>query len=113
MRVIRTVILALAALCVATAWPALSQQTVDFTGRVFDATSKRGIENLEVKLTPPKESKLTIRVANTDQNGLFVFKRLPRSRYLVEVSQGVHLLYRQEVDATTQDRLDIPLNSKR
>lgn len=113
MRVIRVVILALIALCAATAWPALSQQPVDFTGRVFDATSKRGIENLEVRLTPPKQSRLTIRVANTDQNGSFAFKRLARSRYLLEVSQGVHLLYRVEVDASTKNRIDIPLESKR
>jgi hypothetical protein len=113
MRVIRLVVLALVALCAASARPALSQQTFDFTGRVFDATSQRGIENLEVKLTPPKDSRLTIRVANTDQNGLFVFKQLTRSRYLLEVSQGVHILYRVEVDANTRDGIDIPLERKR
>lgn len=113
MRITRVVILALIALCIATPWPALSQQTVNFTGRVFDATSQRGIENLEVKLTPPKQSRLTIRVANTDQNGQFAFKELARSRYLLEVSQRVHLLYRVEVDASARDRIDIPLERKR
>lgn len=93
--------------------PLYPSRRLIFTGRVFDATSKRGIENLEVKLTPPKQSRLTIRVANTDQNGLFAFKQLARSRYLLEVSQGVHLLYRVEVDANTSDRLDIPLERKR
>jgi hypothetical protein len=29
------------------------------------------------------------------------------------VSQGVHLLYRVEVDASARDRVDIPLERKR
>ena len=102
----------LIALFFVTARPAFPQQTVDFSGRVFDATSKQGIENLEVTLTPPKQSRLSIRVASTNRDGVFAFTRLARSRYLVEVSQGLHLLYRAEVDATTRSRLDIPLQRK-
>ena len=89
--------------------PALSQQPVDFTGRVFDASTNRGIENLEVRLTPPRQSKLVIRIASTDVRGSFAFGQLARSRYLIEVSQNVHLLYRAEVDATNQTHVDIPL----
>jgi hypothetical protein len=111
MRIIRVVLLALVAICAAST--ALSEQAVDFAGRVFDAASQRGIENLEVKLTPPSNSNATIRVTSTDQNGLFVFKQLAKSRYLLEVSQGVHVLYRVEVDASKQDRVDIPLERKR
>src|SRR5687768_15774564 len=94
----RAAIPVLIALFVVTARPAFPQQTVDFSGRVFDATSKQGSENLDVKLMPPKQSRLPIRVASTDRDGLFVFTRLARSRYLIEVSQGFHLLYRGEVE---------------
>ena len=95
-------------------WPTtvLSQQAGDLSGRVFDAASHNGIENLEVKLTPPRESKLSIRLASTDRNGAFVFRRLDRGRYLIEISQGLYLLYRAEIDTTKQDRVEIPLRRK-
>ena len=101
------------ALVLVLAVPAASQQVADFSGRVFDADSKRGIENLEVKLTPPRGAKLSIRVANTNGSGAFLFSKLARGRYMVEVSQGVNLLYRAEVDTTQTGRLDIPLRRKR
>jgi hypothetical protein len=100
------VILALAA-------PANSQQAVDFRGRVFDADTKRGIENLEVKLTPPRGVKAPIRVVSTDRNGAFLFQRLVGGKYLVEVSQGVNLLYRSEVDTSSTNQLSVPLRPKR
>jgi Carboxypeptidase regulatory-like domain len=92
---------------------AAPQSAQDFNGRVFDATSKRGIENLEVKLTPPRESKLPVRLATTDPNGAFVFRKLVRGRYLLEISQGLFLLYRGEIDTARQPRVDIPLKPKR
>jgi hypothetical protein len=86
--------------------------TVDFSGRVFDAVSGQGIENLEVKFTPPSASKLPLRIATTKRNGEFVFRQLVRSGYLLEISQGPHRLYRAEVDATQHDRIDIPLKRR-
>ena len=92
---------------------ATGQQTVDFRGRVIDADTNGGIENLEVKFTPPRGATAAIRVVTTDRNGEFAFPRLLRVRYLVQVSQGVNLLYRAELDATTADRLDVRLRRKR
>jgi hypothetical protein len=105
-------LLALAVLLVL-ATPGLRAQTAaDFPGRVFDAASRDGIQNLQVKLTPPRQSKAPIRIASTARDGGFEFTRLQRGRYLVEVSQGVTLLYRAEVDTTKVSRLDIALKRK-
>lgn len=92
--------------------PALSAQTAAFEGRVFDAATKDGIQNLQVKFTPPRQVKAPIRIANTARDGSFTFARLIRGRYLVEVSQGATLLYRAEVDTTKVARLDVPLRRK-
>jgi hypothetical protein len=91
---------------------ASAQPSVDFTGRVFDAGTKTGIQNLQVKLLPPRQSKNPPRIANTDRDGVFVFRKVPQGRYLVEVSQGVTLLYRAEVNTATTSRLDVPLRRK-
>ena len=88
-----------------------AQQTSDFTGRVTD-TEHRGIANLEVKLTPPTSTRLPIRLGSTDRNGTFTFRQLARSRYLIEISQGVYLLYRAEVDTAKQSRVDVTLRPR-
>ncbi len=87
-------------------------QATDLRGRVVDATSGNGIENLQVKLTPPRQSKAPIRLARTTRDGSFTVAQLVAGRYLVEVSQGVTLLYRAEVNATGTTRLDIPLKRR-
>ena len=94
-------------------WPAQvpAQQTADFSGRVTD-TAQNPIENLEVKLTPPRDSKAPIRLGSTDRNGMFVFRQLVQGRYLIEISQGVYLLYRAEVDTIRQSRVDITLRRR-
>jgi len=86
-----------------------AQSVRDVNGRVFEVTSRRGIENLEVKLTPPRSSDLAIRLASTNQNGEFHFTQVKPSKYLLEVSQGPNLLYRNEIDASTADSIEIPL----
>src|SRR5262245_627287 len=88
-------------------------QASDFGGRVFNAGTARGIENLEVKLTPPRSANLPIRVASTDGDGRFMFQALVHGRYLLEVSQGMYLLYRIEIDTRQSDRVDIPLQPRR
>lgn len=103
----------LAALLVAVALPATAQSVSDVTGRVFDAGSRAGIPNVEVKMTPPRSTNQPIRLANTGNDGSFVFRQLPRGRYLVEVSQGYNLLYRNTIDTATQPRIDIPLQRGR
>lgn len=108
------VVLSIVAIFLTSAVPAIGQATaVDFSGRVIDASTKRGIENLEVKLTPPRGVRAPIRVASTDVNGGFLFAKLARGRYLVEVSQGVNTLYRAEVDVARMNRLDVPLQRRR
>lgn len=103
----------LAALLVAVALPVAGQSASDVTGRVFDAGSRAGIPNVEVKLTPPRSTNQPIRLANTLNDGSFVFRQLPRGRYMVEVSQGYNLLYRNTVDTATQTRIDVPLQRGR
>jgi hypothetical protein len=88
-------------------------QAIDFTGRAFNTSTGRGIENLEIKLTPPKSVNLPIRVASTDGDGKFLFRGLVHSRYLLEVSQGIYLLYRIEIDTRQSDHVDIPLQPRR
>jgi Carboxypeptidase regulatory-like domain len=99
--------------CVVLLWRAdlPAQQAADFSGRVLD-TAGRGIENLEVKLTPPRDSRLPIRVGSTNRDGEFMFRQLARGPYLVEVSQGVYLLYRAQVDTSRQSRVDVTLRRR-
>jgi len=92
--------------------PGWAQQAVDLDGRVFDSRNGRGLENLEVKITPPSNANLPVRLANTDQNGAFRFPQVRLSRYMLEVSQGPNLLYRVQIDAGPQTRLDIPLQKR-
>jgi hypothetical protein len=101
--------------CVVALWhvEAPAQQAADFKGRVTDAGGRSGIENLEVKLTPPRNSNVPIRLGSTDRNGEFVFTRLVRGPYLLEISQGVYLLYRAEVNTARQARVDIALQRRR
>lgn len=83
------------------ALPVLAQpgDSVDFGGRIFEEQTRAGIPNVQVKLTPPRQSKLPVRLTSTDRDGNFRFAGLVRSSYLLEVSQGLHLLYRKEVKA--------------
>jgi Carboxypeptidase regulatory-like domain len=96
-------------------WPltGVGQQSSNFTGRVVEATSKRGVPKLEVRLTPPRQTKLPIRVTSTDQDGVFLFRQLVRGRYLLDISEGLYLLHRVEVDTSQLNRIDIPLRLKR
>jgi len=82
------------------------------SGRVFDAQSNRGIENLEVKLRPPNNSTTAVLIGNTDQNGSFRFSQVKPGRYLIEVSQGPYLLYRTEIDTSRQGNIDIPIQRR-
>jgi hypothetical protein len=91
---------------------AFGQPSKPFGGRVFEAQSKRGIENLEVRLRPPSESSSPTLIGNTDQNGAFRFSQVKSGRYLLEVSQGPYLLYRHEIDTSQVDRIDIPIERR-
>jgi len=89
-----------------------AQASKSFGGRVFEARSKRGIQSLEVKLTPPKGSTAPVMIGTTDQDGEFRFAQVRLGVYLIEVSQGPYPLYRGEVDISRQDRIDIPVERR-
>jgi hypothetical protein len=88
------------------------QASEPFGGRVFDAQSKRGIANLEVRLRPPRGSSFAIMIGNTDQNGVFRFSQVRPGRYLLEVSQGPYVLYRAETDTSKVHAIDIPIRRR-
>jgi hypothetical protein len=85
------------------------QATKPFNGHVFDSQSKRGIENLEVKLRPRSNSTAPILIGTTDANGMFHFAQAHTEVYLLEVSQGPYRLYSGEVDLSKMDTVEIPL----
>jgi Carboxypeptidase regulatory-like domain len=89
-----------------------AQDAKPFSGRVFDAQSQRGIENLEVKLRPPTSSSAPVVIGTTDQNGVFHFPAVRSGQYLVEVSQGPYLLYRGVVDTSKSDSIAIPVQRR-
>lgn len=104
-----TIVAFLACLLSVLAYP---QASKPFSGRVVDAQTKRGIENLEVKLRPPSGSGSAIMIGNTDQTGAFHFSQVRPGQYLLEVSQGPYLLYRAEIDTFRVDSIDIPIQRR-
>jgi hypothetical protein len=89
-----------------------AQASKPFSGRVFEANTRRGIPNLEVKLRPPSGSTNPIVMGTTNQNGVFSFPEVKVGVYLVEVSQGPYLLYRGEVDISKRDNINIPIERR-
>lgn len=110
----RTLLLRTACLCAVMTWSlaACAQQTVDVDGRVYDQMNGRGLENLEVRMTPPTSASIPVRMANTDQSGGFRFPQVRAGRYLLEVTQGPNLLYRVQIDTATQTHLQVPLQKR-
>jgi hypothetical protein len=83
-----------------------------FSGQVSDASDKKGISNLVVKLTPPRDSQEAQKITTTDHDGDFVFTGLKQMRYLFEVYQGPTLLYRDVVDTKQETNRTLMLKSK-
>jgi hypothetical protein len=88
------------------------QAVKPFGGHVFDAQSKRGIANLEVRLRPPTGSTAPTMLGTTNQNGIFRFAQVKPGRYLLEVSQGPYMLYRAETDTTKVDSVEIAIERR-
>ena len=76
----------------------LQVQEGTIKGRVYDVTNQSGIPDLIVRLIPPKNLKMPEKITTTDQNGEFHFADTERRKYLLEVYQGLTLLYRNVVD---------------
>ncbi len=76
---------------------AAAQNFAALSGRVTD-NAQHSTPNLQVRLRPPANSNLAGQIALTDGNGGFAFPKVQRGNYLLEVSQGPYLLYRQQVN---------------
>ena len=81
-------------------------------GRIFDSATNEGIPGMTVKLTPPKSTARPQQVTRTDSQGAFDFGKLPKGRYLLEVHQGVTLLYRRVIDSTRNVQFEVRLRPK-
>jgi len=84
----------------------------NISGRVYDASNNQGISNMVVKLTPPRNLKEPQKITVTDNDGQFKFSGLKKTRYLLEVTQGPTLLYRDVIDVNQQTTKNIILHSK-
>ena len=81
-------------------------------GRIYDATNQSGIPELTVRLIPPKSVPRPEKITTTDQNGEFRFSGVDKGKYLLEVYQGVTLLYRNVLDTHQDSVKEIELKRK-
>ena len=82
------------------------------TGRISEAETKGGIGDLTVRLIPPRDLKQPEKVTTTDEDGKFRFADLSGDRYLLEVYQGLTLLYREVVELKENTPKEIILRKK-
>lgn len=79
------------------------------SGRVYDGASKDSIPDLTLKLIPPKNANAPERITSTDRGGRFNFGEVPPGKYLLEVYQGLTLVYREVVVVSGEVQKDIVL----
>jgi hypothetical protein len=89
-----------------------AESSKQFSGHVYDTQSKSGIANLEVKMTPRSASNAPVLIGTTDAGGTFLFKNAQVGTYLLDVLQGPYLLYRNEVDLSKIDSVEIPVDRR-
>ena len=94
------------------ALPSVWASGIALDGRVHEVTGQRGIPALAVKLIPPRDRRGVERVTSTDEGGRFHFDNLDGGRYLLEVYQGVMLLYREVISLDRDTRKDIELRRR-
>ena len=87
-------------------------QAAALTGRIYEAETKGGIGDLTVRLIPPRDLKQPEKVTTTDEDGKFRFADLSGDRYLLEVYQGLTLLYREVIDMKQNAPKEIILKKK-
>ena len=92
--------------------PNVSAGELALDGRVHEATGQKGIPALAVKLIPPRDLRGVERVTSTDEEGRFRFDNLAGGKYLLEVYQGVMLLYREVITLDRDMRKDIQLRRR-
>lgn len=81
-------------------------------GRIYNGSSLAGVPFLTVKLIPPKNSSLPEKVTVTDADGGFDFQDATMGRYLLEVYQGLQLLYRNVIDTRNNARFTVSLRPR-
>jgi len=81
-------------------------------GRVYETANKKGIAALTVKLIPPRGVRKPEKIVSTDERGEFHFTNIDQGKYLIEVYQGITILYRSMVEINQSTRKDIPLRRK-
>ena len=74
-----------------------AQNLAALTGRVVDS-AQHSIPNVQVRLRPPSNSDLVDQIVLSDGDGEFSFPHVQGGAYLLEVSQGPYLLYRQKIN---------------
>jgi hypothetical protein len=82
------------------------------TGRIYEAVTQAGIADLTVKLIPPRDLKKPEKVTTTDEGGKFRFADLSGDKYLLEVYEGLTLLYREVVEVKQNTPKEITLKKK-
>jgi hypothetical protein len=85
---------------------------MSFSGIVVTEGDHLGISNLTVSLSPPANSMKAKKVTTTDSEGRFTLNGLENGEYLLEVSQGVTILYREVVKVPQQEQKEIRLNPR-
>jgi hypothetical protein len=80
------------------------------SGRVLDTVSQQGIAGLTIRLSSPRQSGQPIRITVSNSDGSFQFTKLTvTGKYLLEVSRGLALIYRKEVDTSQSAKFTIAL----
>jgi hypothetical protein len=85
------------------------------SGQVFYLANHKGIGDLVVKLTPPRNFREVVQkeiILVTDKNGQFKFTGLPKGKYLLELYEGPTLLYRDMVDMYKENNKTIILKGE-
>jgi len=82
------------------------------TGRIYEAVTQAGIADLTVRLIPPRDLKKPEKVTTTDEGGKFRFADLSGDKYLLEVYEGLTLLYREVVEVKQNTPKEIALKKK-
>ncbi len=90
---------------------ALAQGVSNLTGHVTDNT-QRNVANLQVRMRPPQDSNAAAQIGVTDQNGVFSFSRVRNGQYLLEISQGPYVLYRQVLNLPLAGALNITVQRR-
>jgi len=92
--------------------PSASGDPISFSGTVVTERDHLGIPNLTVSLSPHADSMKAKKVTTTNNEGRFTLNELESGQYLLEVFQGLTILYREVVNVPQQNPTEIRLSPK-